>query len=308
MASLDFERYEFRANQIWPSTVNRRLSRLQHFQEFMKKNGFDATNIKALDYYLDELTKTMDNAGSIAVYFYDVLSYYEVMLISLEPMHLKQIKRRLPRVLQKEPDFLTRDEVVALFKVVSDNLTYTLIYHLLYHYCRRTGEVLQSAASPGLCWEDMDSTTVTFYILKKKIGLTQASYELLPQTSVMLKDIRPKKMGKTVEREIIDERGSQRVQSVTPVFKLSQRAVEIAFKKHCEVAGIKPDGGGQVGRRLVPHLLRHSYITHQGEDDVPIEFVSKKMAQHSSIEITASAYRGFSKGEERRRRGFDRTR
>lgn len=299
--SLDLKRYEFRAKQIWPNTVESRLKRLKDFQSFMKKNGFEEPDVHALDYYLDELTANLDNPGTVRVYYYDVLSYFEAMLIPLDAMQLKQLQRRLPRVPSKEADYLTKEEIENLFKAVQYDMKYTLIYHLCYEYARRTGEILKTKASPGLCVEDVTNSGITFYIVKKKEGLIPVTYALKKETLELVTEWkkRPKRFGKPIER--VDHLNNK--MTVRPMFDLTQRAVEIAFPKHCERAEIYPDGGDQKGRRLVPHILRHSIITHMGEDDVPVDYVSKRMAQHSSVDVTTSAYRGFSKEEDRRRRG-----
>lgn len=298
--SLDLKRYERRAHQIWSSTVDRRLQRLYEFQAWMKREGYDEPDIHALDYYLDELQENYDNPGTIRVYFYDVLSYYEAMLVPLDPMQLKRIYRRLPTVPSKKVDFLTKEEVQKLFNQIQGNLKYTLIYSLLYDYARRTGEILQTGASPGLCWEDVDFTEqrITFCILKKKEGLIPVTYALRGRTYdlITLWSERRPQTGKA-ERTLND--GT--VETVTPVFDITQRAVEIMFKKHCRRAGIKRDHRDQKGRKLVPHLLRHSRITHEGQDETPVDWVSKRLAQHSDINITLSSYRGFDTDEDKRR-------
>jgi integrase len=299
--SLDLERYTFRAEKIWPNTVDRRLQRLKDFQAFMKKSGFEEPDVHALDYYLDELMMTHDDPGTVRVYYYDVLSYFEAMLIPIDAMQLKRIQRRLPIVPTKEADWLTKEEVTKLFEVVSHNLKYTLIYHLCYEYARRTGEILPTGASPGLCVEDVTPSDITFYIVKKKEGLIPVTYALKNETERLINRWKknPKRFGPWTER--VDHLNEK--MTVRPLIQLTQRAVEIQFPKHCARAGIKPNGGDQKNRRLVPHILRHSIITHMGQDDVPVDYVSKRLAQHSSVDVTTTSYRGFSKDEDRKRRG-----
>lgn len=297
---LDLERYEMRAKQIW-STVDRRVNQLKKFQDWMQREGFKEADTKALDYYLDHLQQSYDNPGTINVYFYDVLSYYEAMLIPLDPMQLKRIQRRLPTVPSKKVDFLTKEEVQSLFDQVQGDLKYTAIYSLLYDYARRSGEILQTPASPGLCWEDVDfeQGTITFCILKKKEGLVPVTYALMGRTLEILKLWYPRRPRTEKQRRELND---GEVETVTPVFDITQRAVEIMFKKHCRRAGIKRSRRDQTNRKLVPHILRHSRITHEGQDDTPIEYVSKRLAQHSDIKITLSSYRGFDTDEDRRRR------
>ncbi|MEM1659457.1 MAG: tyrosine-type recombinase/integrase [Candidatus Jordarchaeales archaeon] len=135
-------------------------------------------------------------------------------------------------------------------------------------YARRLGEVL------ALTWRDVDleNGRITFTILKKRRE-ERATYELEPWIKEMISRY----------RELL---GKDRL------FELTERAVERAFKKDCRWAGIEPRG-----RRLTPHILRHSRITSLREKGVPLDVISKHLVRHSRFDTTVQFYRAVTEEE-----------
>ncbi|GAH85421.1 unnamed protein product [marine sediment metagenome] len=139
--------------------------------------------------------------------------------------------------------------------------------------------MIKNRPSLGVQWQDIDfeNNKIEFHILKKN-HVTPVTF---PLTGILAQELLEFKKG---------EGG--------PVFNVAEISVEVAFKKHCAIAGIKPDNEEQKNRRLVPHILRHSKLTHLRQDGVPLDYVSKRVAQHSRVDTTVQFYRGFSQKED----------
>jgi len=259
-----------RASSTYPSSsLSKKRSVLGRYGEFLEKAGGEP-GLESLQLWVDELTRDGMRPGSISSYSYDVLNYFEVMMMDLNERMLRGFKRRLPRRARREMGevgFLKEEEVARLLGA-SMPPERRLVYSLMYSYARRIGEVL------GLNRDDVDleANTITFNI-EKKSHTERATYRLEP----WLRDMLAEFMGP------IGKGG---------VFKLKKRALEMAFKKLCRKAGINEEG-----RRLVPHILRHSRATHLRNRKVPLDVVSKSVLRHSSIQTTVAFYRGITEEE-----------
>lgn len=277
---LDVERYKKRVmpRQGEPlyKNMSKRLARIHEYDAFLTAKELEP-NVDSLSLWIDTLLDTL-SPGSIQVYFYYVLSYFEVMLLPLDPMKLKNLKKWMPKQKVNVANYLTREEIRKLFQC-DMKPEIRLIYTLCYEYARRLGEVIKNESSPGVQWKDIDfkKNKITFHILKKD-NATEATFPLSDSVAQELLEFKKGEEG--------------------PVFNLMERSVELAFKKHCAAAGIHQDNEEQKNRRLVPHILRHSKITHLRQDKVPLDYVSKRVAQHSRVDTTIQFYRGFSEQED----------
>jgi len=264
---LDLKTFRLRAKNIFPETsLERKLIVLRQYESFLKKNGLQP-NLESLNLWLDDLLKRRLSNSTLNVYAYDVLSYFEIMMFDLDEKKLKLLKKRLPPRDTKEVDFLTEDEVARLITGTLSPVR-RLIYALCDSYARRLGEVL--ALRKGDI--DLEKNTITFTILKKKRE-EKATYELegwIKEVLLKYDDILGK--GK--------------------LFEITERALEIGFKKDCKRAGIEPKG-----RNLRPHILRHSRVTSLRERGVPLDTVSKHIVRHSSYDVTVRFYRGITEAE-----------
>jgi len=223
--------------------------------------------------------------GSTIIYVYHVLSYFELMMVPLDPFKLKALKKRLNKMTppQEEADWLTEEELTSLFGLpLKDN--HRLIYSILYEYARREGEVLKIPDYDGLQWFDIDfeNNEITFTITKKS-SKTLSSYDLTPYLKGELLEWRKK-------------------HPTDPVFKITTRAIQIAFKSACKRAGIKlsnPVVNNGRKRRLSPHILRHSRASHiRQKKQAGLDYVSKRLLVHSDVNTTIRFYRGFSEEED----------
>jgi len=266
---LDIDTYKLRAKNIYKN-IYRRVKILEMYDRFLKSKDLEP-NIDSLNLWIDSLDRRGLSEGSIVEYTYVVLSYFNIMMIDVDDRKLRLLKMRLPKRSIKPAEFLTVDEVSRLINGTEDIMK-RLIYSLAYTYARRLGEVLQ------LTWDDvdLDNGRITFTILKKN-RFERAEYELESWIVDMFK-------------EYIEAYFGGRVNRGDKVFPISIRTVQISFKKDCRRCGI-PDNG----RRLRPHLLRHSRITHLSEMGVPLETISKELARHSRLDTTFQFYLGVTK-------------
>lgn len=289
---LEIERYRKRiegANLYAAGSVPSKLSVLRGFDVFLEKEDLEA-DVMGLSSWLDDLIGVVA-PSTVHRYVYDVLGYFDIMMMPQNAELLKLLKKRLPRLPnmdEVDPDYLTTDEISDFMDAAAGNRQHWLIFAILYEYTRRPGEVVQTMAYPGLLWTDIDfeSDTITFNILKKK-RVFRASYDLEAYIKEPLEAWRHKVLP-----------------SQLGVFNIKIRAVEYAFDRICKRAGIGPDSKhgtdkdkGLRGRTLSPKLLRHSRVTHARAAGVSAEVVSKKMAIHARLETTMRFYRGITTEE-----------
>ncbi|MEM1690481.1 MAG: site-specific integrase [Thermofilaceae archaeon] len=267
MTMLDLETFRLRARGVYPeSSIRRKEIVLRKYGEFLEERGLQP-GIESLNLWLDELVRRGYSASTVRAYAYDVVSYFELMMVDVDERRLRLLKRRLPPVGARRVDYLTDEEVARLIRSTPSPVR-RLIYSIMYAYAKRLGEVL------SLTWGDVDLErgTITFRILKKRRE-ERVTYELEPWIKDMLLRY----------RELL---GKDRL------FEISTRAVEIAFKKDCRRAGIEPNG-----RNLRPHILRHSRVTSLREKGVPIDVISKYLARHSRFDTTVQYYRAVTEEE-----------
>jgi integrase/recombinase XerD len=249
---LDLKTFRLRASSVYPeTTLRRKVCALAKYDRFLEEKKLKP-GIESLSLWVDELRRSGLSPRTVGAYARDVLSYFDFLMVDVDERKLRMFKKTLPPVKIEPAEYLTEDEVAKLISKTLDPRR-KLIYLLAYSYSRRISEVLGAKI-------DLSKNTVTFPILKKK-AREFVTYELEPMISELARE--------------------HKIEG----FNLTARAVEIAFKKDCARAGIKPNG-----RRLRIHLLRHSRVTHLIERGVPIEVVSKVLVHHSSISTTASFY------------------
>lgn len=264
---LDLETFKLRAKNLYPpSSLERKEIVLRLYDRFLKNKGLQP-NLESLNLWLDDLLQHGLSNSTLTVYTYDVLSYFEIMMLDVDDKKLKLLKKRLPPQKIGEVDFLTDEEIAKLIEA-TPSPTRKLIYILCYTYARRLGEVL------NLTRQDVnfENNTITFKIFKKKRE-EKATFDLEPWI-----------------KELIIK--YNRFLGENKLFERTKRAIDIAFKKDCEKAGIKPQG-----RNLRPHILRHSRITSLRNRGIPLDFVSKFLARHSRFDITVRFYRGVTEQE-----------
>ncbi|MEM2196348.1 MAG: site-specific integrase [Thermoproteota archaeon] len=264
---LDIDTYRLRARGVYSeSSLSKRFIVLRMYDEFLRERGLEP-GVESLNLWVDELIKRGISGRSVNTYVHYVLSYFYLMMVDVDERKLRMLRMRLPRVSVRRVDYLSDEEVASLIKNTVSPVR-KLIYSIMYTYCRRLGEVLL------LTWKDVDlvNNRITFRILKKKVE-ERATFELEPWIRSMILEYK-------------DYLGKVRL------FEITARAVEKAFKRDCERAGIKARG-----RWLRVHMLRHSRITSLRDKGVPLDVISKYLARHSRYDTTVQYYRAVSEEE-----------
>lgn len=264
---LDLETYYLRVKGLGSEeNTKRKIYVLRLYDRFLEERKLEP-GVESLSLWLDELARRGLSPGTIQVYAYIVLNYFDVMMVDVDEKKLAQLKRRLPTQSVEEVDYLSVEEVARLIDVAPP--PYKIIYALCYTYARRVSEVL------NLTWDDIDLKrgTITFTILKKKRGSERVTYELEPWIKDLIVKYRHK-LGKV------------------KLFNVKRKAVHYAFRRDCKHAGIEANG-----RRLRPHILRHSRVTHLASSGVPLDFISKYLVRHSRFDTTVQYYRGVTREE-----------
>jgi integrase len=252
---LDIETFVRRAERIYSkATIERKVKVLRMYDEFLERSGLEP-GPESLAAWLDTLKV---KPQSLAVYARDVLSYFNIMMLDVDERKVRQVKSMIPPITFRQPEILSVDEVRRLIEV--SNYPHKVAFALAYAYARRLSEVLA-------CEVDLKENTVTFPIAKRRAG-ERVTFKL----EDWIRDL-------ILECVNLGRCGRRRL------FRITGRAVEIAFKKALKRAGIKANG-----RRLRFHNLRHSRISHLVEMGVPLEVIAKTLAYHANISTTYQFY------------------
>jgi integrase len=252
---LDIETFVRRAERVYSKpTIERKVKVLRMYDEFLERSKLKP-GPDSLALWLDNLKV---KPQSLAVYARDVLSYFNIMMLDVDERKVRQVKSMIPPITFKQPEILSVDEVRRVIEV--SRHPHKVAFALAYTYARRLSEVLA-------CEVDLESNTVTFPIAKRR-GSERVSFKLEDWVRDLI--VECIEAGKCGRRRL---------------FKVTGRAVEIAFKKALERARIKADG-----RRLRFHTLRHARISHLVEMGIPLEIVGKTLAYHVNISTTYQFY------------------
>ena len=261
---LDLRTFKLRSKYVYsPVTLKKKLSVLKEFDRFLKINKLPL-DAHSVGLFMDYLMRSKLSPKSISTYMHDVFSYFDIMDIDIDERSIKRIKKRMPKgFTSSEAEYLEPEEVRKIIE--GSPPIYKLIFTLMYRYGRRLSEVLSLKKSDV----NLKSMTITFPILKKKTPET-AVYKLDPDIADSLRYYMDSVIG-------------------NKLFPVSSRAVEIAFKRICKAVGVRPKG-----RKLRPHLLRHSCATTLRDLGVPLDIIGKHILRHSNVQTTYSYYLGVS--------------
>jgi len=259
---IDIETFERRARyKFKESTLKRKLENLNLFKEFLERHELEL-NEESIARFIDYLLSKNMSPGAIRNAFFDIQSYIKLMMLNID---LARVKELIPPNIIREATWLTEDEVKELINCALEvDERVAVGAYLMYEYGRRPGEVL------ALEWRDIDFDRgkIRFKILKKRYGRDEvAEY---PLTNLA------RKMLSYLPREC--ER----------VICMSQKNFNRKFRKIAFRA---------LGKKVTPHVMRHSRITHLRKQGVPLDVVSKYVARHSKIDITIRIYRHIAEEE-----------
>jgi len=236
------------------STIKTYCHYFRDFQEEFKDKDIETLDPSEINAYLLKLVRekhisqSQQNQRINAIKF-----YYEKVLLRERAYY--SIDR--PRRERKLPDVLSKEEVGAMLRATK-NPKHKCIIALIYSCGLRRGELI------NLKLEDVDSKRMLIKIRGakgKKDRYVQLPSSLLPLLRNYYKEFKPKKW------LFEGQKGDQ--YSPTSVLRL--------VKHSAKLAGIK--------KRVYPHILRHSYATHNLEQGIDIRYIQEWMG-HGSIKTT----------------------
>lgn len=161
------------------------------------------------------------------------------------------------RTLKRLPKHLSVAEVNALIKVC-ENLKHMCIMKLLYGCGLRVSEVITLKIS------DIDSGNMRILIRNAK-GKKDRTVALPKSLLFSLEEYYKLYQPKTVVFE------GQKAQHYSP------KSIQVFVKKYAQKAEIQ--------KKVTPHMLRHSYATHQLENGVSIQYIQAALG-HKNITTT----------------------
>ena len=227
------------------------FSQFQSF--FIEKRLKDITLDEINTYILDliqnkNISPSQQNQRINAIKFY----YEKVLGRDQEYFNIER-----PRKERKLPNVLSKEEIADILSV-TDNLKHKCLIALIYSCGLRRSEAIK------LKKEDIDSIRMVIKIKGakgKKDRYVQLSVKLLELLEEYLKEFKPHLWMFEGQKG-----GQYGAESISHVLKAG------ALK-----AGIK--------KRVYPHILRHSYATHQLEQGVDIRFIQQWLG-HESLKTT----------------------
>lgn len=228
-----------------------------YFKDFVHHfEGYDITDITSEDVntYILELIQTHDISSSQQNQRINAIKFYYEKILKRKSTYY-DIDR--PRTREALPDVLSREEIKAMLALTT-NIKHKCIIGIIYSCGLRRSELI------GLKIENIDSDRMQIKIENAKGNkdrYIQLSEKMLKMLRDYFKEHNPK------EYLFNGDYGQ----------KYSATSVQKVIKKAAVRAGIK--------RRVYPHILRHSFATHNLEQGIDIRFIQEWLG-HKTIKTT----------------------
>lgn len=236
------------------STVKTYTHYFKDFAAFFDGRNLCDVTKEEIDGYILQLIQERDISVSQQNQRINAIKFYYEKVLGREKKHYS-IER--PRKEKKLPDVLSKEEIGAMLKS-TENLKHKTLIAIIYSCGLRRSEAI------NLKIEDIDSRRMMIKIRGakgKKDRFVQLSAGLLELLRDYYKEYKPKVWIFEGQKG-----GQYGAESILQVVKTS------ALR-----AGIK--------KRVFPHILRHSYATHQLEQGVDIRFIQQWLG-HESLKTT----------------------
>jgi integrase/recombinase XerD len=238
-----------------PHTVKNYVQAVKQFTVFLKRSPVTLTQVDVRNYllYLKRVKKLQ--ARTINLHIYAIKAFCDFILSDTETM--KPFGRM--KEPQTQPRILSRQECRKLVDA-ADNLKYKAIIAVLYSSGIRLGECA------NLQVRDIDSKLGVIMVHNGKGGKDR--YALLsPQALTILRDYYRKYRPKLWLFE-----------GRVPQNPLHPRSIAAAVTSAGFLASL--------GKRVSPHMLRHSFATHLLEAGTPLQVIQQLLG-HAEIGTTA---------------------
>ena len=204
--------------------------------------------------YILELIESRNISSSQQNQRINAIKFYYEKVLGLE-RHVYEIER--PRKERSLPDILSKKEISDILSV-TDNIKHKTIISVIYSCGLRRNEAIQ------LRIYDIDSKRMVIKIKGakgKKDRYVQLSERLLSLLRAYYKEYKPKKW--LFEGQKGGQYGAESISNL-----LKNAAIKAGIKK-----------------RVYPHMLRHSFATHQLEQGIDIRFIQVWLG-HESVKTT----------------------
>jgi integrase/recombinase XerD len=278
----EFEDYLIQ-NGIAPKTIESYTTDVRLFNDYIQENGVKELTILKRLYVTNYKQWLQDGGYAIATINKKInsLQAYNLFLMKMEYLTEKVVFLRKNRVKiatgsQKEVDVLTDEEVNRLLFHIQDRRQVTqrneLIVMILLYTGVRVSELCQ------IRLEDVDFLTKELSVYGKGVKHRQ-----VPLRNNLVESIREYLKGERSQSKFADSR----------YLIVSQRTEKLARDSvNTMLEGIAK----QVGFRINPHQLRHTFCTRMIRKGVDLTTVSR-LAGHQSILTTSQFYVSSSRKE-----------
>jgi integrase/recombinase XerD len=244
---LDQKRYSENTKRIY------KLYMGDFIEAFKDKELKDVTQEEINNYILDLIRKNHISASQQNQRINAIKFYYEKVL-NRDKLQF-QIER--PRKENRLPDVLDKGEIEQMIRV-TDNLKHKCLIALIYSCGLRRSEAI------NMKLEDIDSKRMMIKIREGK-GKKDRYIQLSPTLLSLLRSYYKKDNPLVYLFEGIKGQ------------KYSETSLSKVIKRAAKKAGIK--------KRVYPHILRHSFATHNLEQGIDIRYIQSWLG-HSSIKTT----------------------
>jgi integrase/recombinase XerD len=237
-----------------PSTIKTYSAYFKDFMHFFSESALEEITSQEINAYILALISEWDISSSEQNQRINAIKFFYEKLLRKERL-VYTIER--PRVERLLPDVLSKTEVGAILKV-TNNLKHKTIISVIYSCGLRRSEAI------GLKISDIDSKRMMIKITGakgKKDRYVQLSEGLLKLLRMYYKEFKP-------ETWLFEgQKGG----------KYTAESISTLLKTAAQKAAIN--------KRVYPHMLRHSFATHQLEQGVDIRFIQAWLG-HESLKTT----------------------
>lgn len=218
------------------------------FLDYFKKSPEQIFEKEIIDYFLKH-----NNSNTKAQLIGCLKLFYEVIIN--QPLKFKNIP--YPKKEQYLPDILSKEEMKKLISVIK-NIKHLSIVYLLYSGGLRVSEII------NLKIKDIDSSRMVIKIVQSKgkkdryVSLSQKTLDLLR------KYLRVYFIDFNIEQYLFKGQNKE---------QYSVKSIQEFLKNYGKLAGIT--------KHIHPHLIRHSYATHQLENGLDIGILQNLLGHNN---------------------------
>jgi len=241
---LEIRKYALNTKRIYISMFEKFISHYDKEENPMNLNEMDVR------LYLQKLVQQQRSDSYINQAINAIKFYYEV--VKEMPNRFYEVERPIKR--EKLPEVLSKEEVKAMIENTL-NIKHKCIIGLLYSSGLRRGELL------SLKMKEIDSKRMTIFIKNAKGGKDR--YTLL--SNKLLVDLRRYYLTYKPKMWLFEGAAGE---------PYSGSSIQKIVHKSAKLAGIR--------KRVVPHMLRHSFATHLLEDGTDLRYIQTLLGHKSS--------------------------